>query len=229
MTLIVTLQTENEIVMAADGMGYSQGDGSSIPYAAQKIHKANNRWALAFCGWAGIEVYRRQLEAELAANTFSFDTDIDIGGPEYLRALHKKFAIDYTPQNGSSKAILAGTGTDGPQVIVGEMTRIADSDKLGLSLVEAPKVRAFGSQSSTAQWILNAFVDCCKTRDELVTLASFAIWQVAQQELTQGQLPRYGLSTAILSRTEPPEIETPDCTELLRRLDQKLAKLKKAF
>ena len=229
MTLIITLQTKSEIVMAADGMGYSQGDASTVPYATQKIHLANGRWAIAFCGWAGVEVQRKQLEAEIAVQTVRFHRDIDIGGPEYIETLHKKLADTYIPQHGSSKIILAGVAANGPSVIVGEITCAAESNKLSLALLEAPKVRAYGSQSSTAQWMLNAFVDCCKTRDELVSLACFAIWQVAEQELTQGQLPRYGISTAIVRKEQPPKIATPDSQQLVRTLNHRLARLKKAF
>src|ERR1017187_2065258 len=67
MTLIVAIQTQDSIIMAADGMAYVQepSDTANIPYEKIKIHRANSSWIIAFSGWAGIEVGHVGLEAEI--------------------------------------------------------------------------------------------------------------------------------------------------------------------
>src|SRR2546423_922762 len=92
MTLIVAIQADNKIVVAADGMAYVQepADTANIPYEKIKLHRANSLWVIAFSGWAGIEVDQRALEAEIRRGTKTFDSDVAIGGPAYIEALRAR-------------------------------------------------------------------------------------------------------------------------------------------
>lgn len=227
MTLVVALQTELYIVMAADGMAFRQEADSHVPYPAQKLHLANKNWVIGTCGW-DMEVHRKQLEAEIECGKQGFGPDLDIGGPEYLKAMHAKLTGESLPQ-GNVKIILAGFGSAGPTVKVAELSPRTDGS-WAYSLQEAPRVAAFGSQSATAKWILNTFVQCCRTPEDYTDLACFAIWQVAQQELTQGQFPRYALSTATLEvNSRGPNIQTHIGEPLLSRLHARLERLKEAY
>jgi hypothetical protein len=206
--------------MAADGMGHSQGYGvANIPYSAQKLHLANSSWVVGFCGWGGTEVHRKQLEAEIAASTQKFETDIDISGPQYLTALVEKLRTTYVPQQGTGKLILAGCGHSGLSVKVAELFHV--ENRLECSLLEAPRIAAYGSQAPTAKSILKLLRECCHTTGDLKELACFAIWQVANQELTVGQMERgYHLSACVLGRGSVPDIQNLPIALTVERMKQ---------
>jgi 20S proteasome alpha/beta subunit len=88
MTLIVSIKTDDFIVMAADGMAYTRPQaGAATPYETQKLHIANVSWIIGFARWAGIEVQHQELESQIEMGVMDFDSDVRIGGPAYLEAL----------------------------------------------------------------------------------------------------------------------------------------------
>ena len=88
MTLIISVRTDDFIVMAADGMGYTYPEaGVAVPYEAQKLHAANGSWIIGFAGWAGIEVQHQELESQIEKRVMDFGSDVRTGGPPYLEAL----------------------------------------------------------------------------------------------------------------------------------------------
>ena len=229
MTLIVAIRTDDSIVMAADGMAFSSGDQGNIPYPAAKLHTANDSWIMGFCGWAGTEVHRKQLEAETVKGTREFDKDIDIGGPLYLRAIHEKLSQEVLPHSASGGTLLlAGHGNGGLSFKVAELPR--SGDKIGFNLVEGANLAAYGSGKLTAKWMLQTFLESCSTLQDRIDLTCFAIWNIAQQELTVGRLEQgYAITTALIPDGAKPTIQTLNPEQLHRKLDARLNRLKKAY
>lgn len=218
MTLIVAIQTQDSIIMAADGMAYVQepSDTANIPYEKIKIHRANSSWIIAFSGWAGIEVGHVGLEAEIERGTKSFDSDISIGGPPYIEALRATYST--SPK---TRVTLAGFSRGLP--------RILNVDFPGGSVYFADKISANGAQKTAAQWILNMFSGCCTSILDFKELALFTIWQVAHQELTVGQIERgYRLSVCVLKAGQPPKIEQLDTQLTLARMNRWLETIQRA-
>jgi hypothetical protein len=216
MTLIVALKTETSVVIVADGMGYSQGEGS-VPYNAQKLHIANKKWVLGFCGWAGIEVHRKQLEAQIAGDKKQFDPNIDIGAGEYIQAICDTMSREHVPPM-VGKIVLAGCGIDGLTVKVAELYK-NDAGAIRYTMQESPDPGTFGSQHTTARSLIQIFRNCCETVDNLKELACFAIWRVSAQELTVGQMERgYELSACVLGLDTIPSIEVLPVKTTLNRM-----------
>lgn len=224
MTLIVSIKTEDSVILAADGMGYTHGeDQGNIPYHAIKLHRANTAWVIAFSGSAAPEVQHQAIEAEISkGNKRSMvDSNIDIGGPNYIEKLRAKI-----PKRGGKEKttlILAGFTPDGKPKVLSAIFPIGQT-------IHAPNVSAHGAQKSTAQWILNMFFSSCTTDKQYRDLAAFTIWQVAAQELTVGQMERgYHLSSCILKAGRPPVIEQLEITPTLARMNDGLKSLQDAF
>lgn len=224
MTLIVSIKTKDSIILAADGMGYTHGeDQGNIPYHAIKLHPANTAWVIAFSGSAAIEVQHQAIEAEISKSSkrAMVDSNIDIGGPNYIEKLRARIPKHVVKEK--TTLTLAGFTPDGKPRVLTAIFPIGQT-------IHAPNVSAHGAQKSTAQWILNMFSGNCTTNEQLRDLASFSIWQVANQELTVGQMERgYHLSSCILKAGCLPTIEQLEITPTLARMNDGLRSLQDAF
>ena len=224
MTLIVALKTESSLVMVSDGMGYSEGDGGNSPYPADKLFVANNSWVLGLSGWAGVHTYRKEVEAKIFNRSLRFSTDIDAGAPDYVNAICQR--IPKGALLGKTTIMLAGSGHNGLMVKAAELNSSKNGKVLPI-FQECPDIAATGSQSGTAKLFLRIFRECATTDQQVKELACFSIWNVANLELTIGQLERgYGFSACVLRKGHEPEIESlaPDTT--LERMNEWVDKLK---
>ena len=212
MTLIISIKTDDFIVMAADGMGYTYPEaGVPVPYEAQKLHVANCSWIIGFAGWAGIEVQHQELESQIEKRVMDFGSDVRTGGPAYLEAL---------------RTLLKKTGGTPKQATV----RLAGFDRNGNPHVyqvvfpdgqpDFPaNASACGVKAAvTAQWIMNLLFTCCHSPEDYRDLALFTISQIAKIELTVGRMENgYRLSSCVLRAGVPPEIKTCDISRMLAR------------
>jgi len=224
MTLIVSIKTGDSIILAADGMGYTHGeDQGNIPYQALKLLPANTAWVIAFSGSAAVEVQYQALEAEISKGCILIDSNIDIGGPDYIEKLRAKIPEKIAREN--TTLTLAGFNPRGtPRVLTAIFPDRASN--------YASDISAHGTQKGTAQWILNMFSGGCTTSEQLRDLAAFSIWQVANQELAVGQMERgYHLSSCILKAGSPPPpvIERLEIGPTLARMNNGLKSLQDAF
>ena len=227
MTLIVSIKTKDSIILAADGMGYTHGeDQGNIPYHALKLHRANTAWVIAFSGSAAVEVQHQALEAEISKGSESavVDSNIDIGGPDYIEKLRAKIPKDVMKEK--TTLTLAGFTPDGRPRVFTAIFPVGP-------IINAPDVSAHGAQKGTAQWILNMFSGGCTTNEQFRDLAAFSIWQIANQELTVGRMELgYRLSCCILKAGCPspsPIIEQLEITPTLARMNNGLKSLQDAF
>ena len=215
MTLIVSIKTDDFIVMAADGMAYTRPQaGAATPYETQKLHVANVSWIIGFARWAGIEVQHQELESQIEMGVMDFDSDVRIGGPAYLEALRtllKKSGGKSEP----SVVRLAGFDRNGnPRVYEvvfpdGQLYPAANASACGVPA------------AATAQWIINLLFACCHSPDDYRDLALFTISQIAKIELTVGDMKKgYRLSSCVLRAGVPPEIKPCDISRTLARTEE---------
>ena len=217
MTLIVTIQTDTHIVIAADGMAYSGGDGGSTPYHAKKLQVANKSWVFGFTGYAGPAPLHAEVEAEIAAGRLILDTDLDMSARPYFEAICRKMENTYVPPDLRGAMILAGRGHGGLVVKKAEIRKV--DNRVQFSLLESDEVTGYGSKSSTAKAIIEMFIKCCPSPETLEELAIFSIWRVALQELTVGRMENdYEISTCILGPDDPPQIKNLPTQATLERM-----------
>jgi len=192
MTLIVSMQYEGKIVMAADGMVYTQGSSNAnIPYPAEKLYPVKGtNWMFAFSGWGGVESLQKTIEAEVGlGHSPPFDLHLPIGGPLYLDALRVK-----AREGGvafEANVALAGFDLEGEPYILSTALPSGATYNLG-------KVAALGVQDSTAMWLMGTLYDCCTCLEDVKKMAYFVITQVAKQELKVGHPEHYAISLAVL-------------------------------
>jgi 20S proteasome alpha/beta subunit len=201
MTLIVSMQYENKIVMAADGMAFTHGsDKVDIPYPTEKLFSVKGtNWILAFSGWAGVESCQKTIEAEVSLKQSpAFNPHLPIGGPLYLDALRTK------AQEGGNiletHAALAGFDLEGNPYILSAVLPRGGTYNLW-------KIAALGVQESTAMWIMNTLLACCTCLEDVKRLAYFTITQIAKQEIKVGHPERYAISLAVLENEKQPQRE----------------------
>ena len=201
MTLIVSMQYEGKIVIAADGMAYTQGDGNAnIPYPTEKLHVVKGtEWISVFSGWGGVESYRTAIESEIELGHFPpFDSHLPIGGPLYLNALRTKAREDGQQQ--SAHVAVAGFNLDGQPYILSAVL------PKGATYNLAP-IAALGVQDSTAMWLMNTLLACCKSLEDVKRLAYFTVFQIAKQEIKVGHPEHYQISLAVLENGKQPQRE----------------------
>jgi hypothetical protein len=221
MTLIVTIQSDDSVVIAADGMAYSgSGSDGNTPYPTQKLQVANNAWVFGFTGYAGPASIHKEVEAEIAAGKLGFDVDLDMSARSYFDAICQRMEKTHVPPDVRGTMILAGCGESGLVIKKADLCKI--DNRLQFSFLEgAAGITGYGSKSPTAKAIIEMFIKCCPTPEALKELATFSIWRVSLQELVVGRMENdYQISTCILSRNKPPQIESLPIEATLKRMQE---------
>jgi len=194
MTLIVSMQHEDKIVLAADGMAHTPAsEQANVPYAVNKLFPVKGTdWVLAFAGWGGIESFHKRLEAEVELHHIpEFDPHLEIGGFEYFNAL-RRISEEQGKGMPQSPTILAGFDLNNKPLV---LSAVLPSG----ACYNADKITALGTQNSTALWILNTLFGACASLEDVKRLAYFTIYQVAKHELKVGSLEAgYTISLCLL-------------------------------
>ena len=208
-TLIVSMQHEDKIVLAADGMAYTAAsERADVPYAVGKLFPVKGTdWIFAFAGWGGIQSFHKRLEAEVETGQIPrFNSHLEIGGLDYLSALRHIAEGQGKMQN--SSVVLAGFDIYGKPLVLTASLPSGGS-------YPANKIDAFGAQNSTALWILNTLFDCCASLEDVKRLAYFTISQVAKHELKVGSLEAgYTISLCVLESGKRGPVEEIDSSAL---------------
>jgi hypothetical protein len=212
MTLIVALQTsDDKIVMAADGMNVTFGDGlgssSQYAYRNRKINPVKSTdWTMALSGLGSMSAFQKRLETEVDLGIRPpFDPHIEIGGPEYLNELIRLTRAVYADERNSkepfSPTLLAGFDIERkPQVLAASLPRPG--------YFIAPKVFVLGAQEETATWIIRVLGGCCTTLEDVKKLAYFTIWQISKQDLRVGSIESgYPIDLCVMSAESPTHFE----------------------
>ena len=229
MTLIVTIKTNDCIVLAADGMAYAARDGSNTPYPVQKLHVANDAWVFGFAGYAGPAPIHKEVEAEIAAGKLKFDGNLDMSARAYFEAICERLEKTYVPPNLKGTMILAGRGNDGLVIRTAELCKV--ENRLTFTFLEGPcEAIGYGAKWMTAKALIDMFMDCCSTPDALAELATFSIWRVALQELVIGRMENdYEISVCVLTLdTAQPSIKRLPVQQTLKRMHKWKKKLERA-
>lgn len=211
MTLIVALQTsDNRIVIAADGMNFTYGDGlggSTEQYSYRNnklIPVKGTNWTLAFAGVAALKVLHKRLETEIDVGVRPpFHSHINIGGPDYLDALiclsqdvyHRGEEMPFCP------TVLAGFDSDGKaQILVASLPRPG--------YFFAPGSFSLGAQETTSNWIMQTLGGACTTLENVKRLAYFTIWQISKQDVRVGKIESgYPIDLCVMSANSPTQFE----------------------
>lgn len=213
MTLIVSMQYEGKIVIAADGMAYTQGENNAnIPYPTDKLHQVKSTdWICTFSGWGGVQSFQRAIESEIEAGySPPLDSRLPVAGPAYLEALSAK-AREGVPKQ-SAHVALAGFDLEGKPYILSRVIPNGGTYSL-------PPIAALGVQESTAAWLMNTLFPCCESLEDVKRLACFAIFQVAKQEIKVGRPEYYGISLAVLENGKPTQRQQKTYAEMLNWLN----------
>ncbi len=218
MTLVVSLQHERQLVLAADGMGYYSAVGGSYAYPTHKLYPvADTGWIFAFAGSGEVKVLHGRLETELKRGDFKVDPSIEIGGVDYLNRLGRLYEA-----KDKSVALIAGFDSNSqPKVL---------SKDLPGSISEWGGIGAIGAQRATALWMMNTMAPCCSSLEEVKHLACFTIWQVSRKELTVGSPERgYVVSLCVLDADRSPQWEELGESAVSAWMHAWLQKLQDAF
>jgi len=220
MTLIVSIKTEDSIILVADGMGYTFGDdNANIPYPTIKLHPANSSWVVGFAGWGGIDVQYTALEAEIAGEKQSFSSDIAAGGHGYIAALKALTR----PTQPISQLTLAGFDSMGRPLVI-------EAKGPDYSPYFPASFSACGAQKTSTLRILTMLSGCCKSNEDFRDLAAFSVWLASGHDLKIGKMEDgYRFSSYILKAGSQPVIEMLEIGPTLARMNNGLKSLQDAF
>jgi 20S proteasome alpha/beta subunit len=216
MSLFVAIKTDNQIVLASDGLSLSSASNDQIQFTlpAQKLHLIKDtNWVIASVGHAVFGAFEQRLESEIELGQREpFDPHLEIGGPDYLNALvsmaHRaatSAAIAGLPQ---SWIALAGFDIHNKPMIL-----TANPPRAGIVL--GNPIEAFGAQFPTALWILHHLVGSCAELEDIRRLACFTVWELSKHEILIGSPEAgYPITSCVMETGELPQFKETSRTDM---------------
>lgn len=205
MTLVVALQGQHEIVMAADRLAHEDDPGGMYKFEVKKLRLVGDRWLAGFAGTQiGYELHK-QIERE----GFQPSSNIHEAVHEYaaqMRGLYEKRGYQ-----GFTSAILAGVSNGEPGVYGWSLERDSQGRINFAGAVAAPHRIAIGAQHHGALYFANAFHTPEMDARQRVLLAYFCVREAAKYDPRVGGNVEAALITEsgvkMFSQAELAEVE----------------------
>jgi hypothetical protein len=215
MSLFVSIQTEEQIILASDGLRLSSAsdDQAEITLPANKLRLIKDtNWVCASVGHAVFDVFEKRIASEIELGYRQpFDPHLEIGGPDYLNTLigmaHQTAKAGMT---GLPQAWIALAGFD---IHDKPIVLTAHPPQAGNAF--ADPITALGSQWPTAAWLLYLLTPSCQTVEEIRRLACFTVWQLSRHEIKIGSPETgYPITSCVLEAKKPPQFSEVNRADL---------------